>query len=186
MADTPSCVTRAEFDRVSKGMTKARVHSILDVAGTWSGGGAGGYQRIYPQCRKRGAQALIGYSVDPNHRTEVYTKQWNSDLPSPRQVSLQEYVALAERTNPAAYIEMDSGRIRNGPPRRWVERFCESKGYPASNLYGWRGRFLVHVVARQRQWNRSFGEGPTYWIVKTKYRDGRLVRLGATNKGYRP
>jgi hypothetical protein len=32
-ADTPGCVSRAEFDQVTHGMSRARVHEIFDIDG---------------------------------------------------------------------------------------------------------------------------------------------------------
>jgi hypothetical protein len=47
-ADTPGCVTRAEFRNVSEGMSKHRVHRIFDTRGEGSG-----YSRYYEKCRDK-------------------------------------------------------------------------------------------------------------------------------------
>ncbi len=49
-ADTPGCVTRAENRRVDRGMTKRRVHRIVDTDGRFWHGHAGGYTRRYTPC----------------------------------------------------------------------------------------------------------------------------------------
>ena len=36
-ADTPGCVTKGEFKRAKKGMTKAKVHRIFDTSGFETG-----------------------------------------------------------------------------------------------------------------------------------------------------
>jgi hypothetical protein len=60
-ADTPRCVSRHEYDRVTKGMTMTKVHKILDTAGTETGlGGDSGQLRYYRTCTGRGV-VQIGY-----------------------------------------------------------------------------------------------------------------------------
>jgi hypothetical protein len=49
-ADTPGCVSRAENRRVDRGMTKRRVHRIVDTHGRAWDGHAGGYTRRYNPC----------------------------------------------------------------------------------------------------------------------------------------
>lgn len=60
-ADTPRCVSRHEYDRVTKRMTMTKVHKILDTAGTETGlGGDSGQLRYYGTCTGRGV-VQIGY-----------------------------------------------------------------------------------------------------------------------------
>lgn len=49
-ADTPGCVTRAEFRQVHDGMTKGLVHRIFDTAGHRESIGSGGESREYRTC----------------------------------------------------------------------------------------------------------------------------------------
>jgi hypothetical protein len=82
MADTPRCVTRAEFRHVHNGMTKHRVHRIFDTRGTFGDGGAGGYSRLYRQCRKPApghavCQVSVEYSDGPSQAARVSLKRWN-------------------------------------------------------------------------------------------------------------
>lgn len=69
-ADTPRCVSRHEYDRVTKGMTMTKVHKIFDTAGTETGlGGDSGQLRYYGTCTGRGV-IQIGY----NERDRVTAK----------------------------------------------------------------------------------------------------------------
>lgn len=61
-ADTPGCVTRGEYRRVHRPMTKKRVHRIFDHKGFFVDGGAGGYARSYRTCTYRHA-FTIEYST---------------------------------------------------------------------------------------------------------------------------
>ncbi len=79
-ADTLRCMTRAEYDHVSKGMRKVRVHRIFDTRGTFGDGG-GGYSRLYKECRKLppgdGCWATVEYSVSSAEVARVAGKRWN-------------------------------------------------------------------------------------------------------------
>jgi hypothetical protein len=80
-ADTPHCVTRAEFNQVHRGMYKAHVHRIFDFKGVWHGGGAGGYDRAYVECTPHGHACRVVIEYRANGRTgvaRVYTKAWNA------------------------------------------------------------------------------------------------------------
>lgn len=48
--DSPGCATAAEIRSVHRGYPKARVHAILDTAGRFGDGAAGGYSRLYRSC----------------------------------------------------------------------------------------------------------------------------------------
>lgn len=83
-ADSPGCVTRAEYERVHDGMRKARVHRIFDTRGRFGDGGAGGYSRLYTECHPRGGDGCtnIEYSTySPAHpkryTARVASKSWN-------------------------------------------------------------------------------------------------------------
>jgi hypothetical protein len=81
MADTPHCVTRAEFNRVHRGMYKAHVHRIFDFKGVFYGGGAGGYDRAYRECGPHGNVCRVVIEYQANARTNVarlYSKRWNA------------------------------------------------------------------------------------------------------------
>ena len=58
-ADTPGCVSRHEFTRVSKGMTMTRVHGIFDTEGKATGLGAPNQLRYYKTCTGRGMVQVI-------------------------------------------------------------------------------------------------------------------------------
>lgn len=66
-ADTPGCVTRAEFRSVSKGMRMRRVHRVFDTRGRRVDyvPGGGGYPaeqvRVYNPCRNDVDQINAGY-----------------------------------------------------------------------------------------------------------------------------
>jgi hypothetical protein len=69
-ADTPRCVSRHEYDRITKGMTMTKVHKIFDTAGTETGlGGGSGQLRYYGTCTGRGV-VQVGY----NERERVTAK----------------------------------------------------------------------------------------------------------------
>ena len=56
------CVDQHEFEHVSKGWTKARVHRVFDVNGRFANGFAGGYTRVYDPCwGKRWLRAAVSY-----------------------------------------------------------------------------------------------------------------------------
>ncbi len=61
-ADTPRCVTRAEYERVDAGMSKRRVHRIFDTRGRRtaisSSGGATAEVRSYRPCRRHSAVSV--------------------------------------------------------------------------------------------------------------------------------
>ena len=49
--DTPGCVTKREYRKIHKGMTKKRVDRIFDTRRSWfAGGSAGRYKRTYQSC----------------------------------------------------------------------------------------------------------------------------------------
>ena len=58
-ADTPRCVSRHEYDRVTKGMTMTKVHKIFDIEGTITGLGAPNELRYYGTCTGRGVVQVI-------------------------------------------------------------------------------------------------------------------------------
>ena len=66
-ADTPGCVTRAEYRAVSRGMTMSRVHGIFDTTGTRdaysTSGGYAAQVRSYRACR---AYSYISIAFDRN------------------------------------------------------------------------------------------------------------------------
>lgn len=68
-ADTPDCVSRAEYREVRPGMSKARVHRIFDTGGAFHDGHAGGYTRLYRGCWLA-AGVFVSYedSGTPPHR----------------------------------------------------------------------------------------------------------------------
>jgi hypothetical protein len=47
---SPGCATAGEIRGLRRGDTKARVHALLDTAGRFGDGAAGGYSRIYRSC----------------------------------------------------------------------------------------------------------------------------------------
>ena len=67
-ADTPGCVTRAEYRAVTKGMTKARVHKIFDTDGRRQAiSTSGGYAfeiRSYKTCAPYSAVS-VGFEKKP-------------------------------------------------------------------------------------------------------------------------
>ena len=73
-ADTPKCVTRKEFRRVSIGMTKRRVQRIFDWPGIrvswWHSKGKFWEERIYVECGGGGV-VIIDYKSG-----RVFKKAW--------------------------------------------------------------------------------------------------------------
>jgi hypothetical protein len=47
---SPGCATAGEIHGLHRGDTRARVHALLDTAGRFGDGAAGGYSRIYRSC----------------------------------------------------------------------------------------------------------------------------------------
>lgn len=58
-ADTPRCVSRHEYNRVTKGMTMTKVHQIFDIEGTVTGLGAPNELRYYGTCTGRGMVQVV-------------------------------------------------------------------------------------------------------------------------------
>jgi hypothetical protein len=71
------CVTRHEFNRVHRVMSRHRVERIFDTHGTFAGGFAGGYTKTYWKCGRTrsglAAKAAVSYA---NGRRAV-EKQWS-------------------------------------------------------------------------------------------------------------
>lgn len=67
-ADTPSCVSRAENRRVDRGMTKRRVHRIVDTHGRFMHAHAGGYMRVYTPCWR--TRKFLYWSYSTLHRRD--------------------------------------------------------------------------------------------------------------------
>jgi hypothetical protein len=63
-ADTPGCVSRREYNRVTKGMTMTKVHNIFDTEGQLTGLGAPNELRYYETCTGRGVIQLIFSPAD--------------------------------------------------------------------------------------------------------------------------
>ena len=58
-ADTPRCVSRHEYDRVTTGMRMTKVHKIFDIRGTETGLGAPNTLRYYRTCTGRGVVQVV-------------------------------------------------------------------------------------------------------------------------------
>lgn len=54
-----NCMSRTEYRKISKGMTKARVHRIVDTRGFFADGHAGGYTRGYLRCSRVDGDATV-------------------------------------------------------------------------------------------------------------------------------
>jgi hypothetical protein len=54
-----NCMSRTEYRKITKGMTKARVHRIVDTRGFFSDGHAGGYTRGYLRCSRVDGDATV-------------------------------------------------------------------------------------------------------------------------------
>ena len=61
-ADTPRCVSKHEYDRISIGMTMTKVHSIFDTKGAVTGLGGDTELRYYKTCSKNGL-VQVGYNA---------------------------------------------------------------------------------------------------------------------------
>jgi hypothetical protein len=57
---SPGCATAREIRTLYRGEPKARVHELLDTAGRFGDGAAGGYSRIYRSC-SGGKPWFVGY-----------------------------------------------------------------------------------------------------------------------------
>lgn len=80
-ADTPGCTTRAEFGRITVGMSMPRVVKILDTNGSSTGIVEGpGYDttgRLYRKCGTLPALASVNYQrPDDGGRWRVTSKSW--------------------------------------------------------------------------------------------------------------
>ncbi|VXB42898.1 hypothetical protein [Nocardioides sp. AX2bis] len=81
-AGRQDCVTRAEFRAVEQGTTKRAVHATFGTAGVFGDGGAGGFSRLYDQCRAStpgGEQCdvVVEYAAGPEQRPRVGAKRFD-------------------------------------------------------------------------------------------------------------
>ena len=60
-ADTPGCITRAEFGKVELGMAKTRVHRIFDTSGVQISQSGNFEHRAYEKCQEFKPLAFIQY-----------------------------------------------------------------------------------------------------------------------------
>lgn len=76
-ADTPGCVTRAEFQAAKKGMTKPKVHGIFDTAGErMSIASSGGYSseiRSYTTCSPY-SSVVVAWDKNPGKDWKLSAK----------------------------------------------------------------------------------------------------------------
>lgn len=75
-ADTPGCVSKAEFRRVGHGMTPARVARIFDTRGQLLDGATGGYAQAYKSCAAGGVAVEFGWRRPGSPRLGLITKRW--------------------------------------------------------------------------------------------------------------
>ena len=73
-ADTPGCVTKAEFRKVHKGMKMRRVHRIFDTKGQ-PAAFTTSITRIYSPCKAMGS---VTVKYRSNHRVKSKSGQWIS------------------------------------------------------------------------------------------------------------
>jgi hypothetical protein len=77
-ADTPGCVTRAEYRHVHKGMAKARVHRIFDVDGKRQAiahsGGSTSEIRSYRTCIRFSSVAVSYGNGHVNGKSAVWAR----------------------------------------------------------------------------------------------------------------
>jgi hypothetical protein len=71
-ADTPGCVTKAEFGRVHNGMPKKKVHRIFDARGSLTGLGPPEI-RHYEPCKAAG---IVQVAYNSNGRVESKSGNW--------------------------------------------------------------------------------------------------------------
>jgi hypothetical protein len=77
-AGTDHCVTRAEFQRAHKGMTRHSVERLFDTHGRMGAGGAGGFTRNYRACGAGHRTVMVTFTVTMKDRTpKLYAKTWN-------------------------------------------------------------------------------------------------------------
>lgn len=76
-ADTPGCVSEAEYLQVSIGMAKARVHQIFDTRGKFLDGAAGGYTRGYRECGNTDNLVIVEYAATATS-AQFAKKRWTS------------------------------------------------------------------------------------------------------------
>ncbi len=61
-ADTQKCVTRAEYKRIERGFSIARVHHVFDTKGKFAYGTSGyGFTREYNPCKSRFGYVTVDY-----------------------------------------------------------------------------------------------------------------------------
>jgi len=73
--DTPGCVTKKEYRKIHKGMTKKRVHRIFDTRGWLADGAGGGFSRAYLSCNHQHV-AYIEYATWPPPVKPARTTGW--------------------------------------------------------------------------------------------------------------
>ena len=53
------CVSKPEYRKVYRGMSRHRVERVFDTRGGFADGWAGGYSKMYRRCRNRGNLAVV-------------------------------------------------------------------------------------------------------------------------------
>jgi hypothetical protein len=146
------CVTRAEFRRVRRGMTKARVHRIFDTRGRFADGGAGGYSRVYRSCDFRHAAYVEYRGIRRGPDRATGWKRWTgaSFAPTaslPIAVTSFEPARYRGTINKAEYRRINR-QWRKFNLRREIERMANVRGRII-----WRDRdrgSLAAIVVRYR------------------------------------
>jgi len=77
-ADTPGCVTRAEFYAVHKGDTMARVHRVWDTDGRFRFFSQGVMNRGYKICNVQGTNVFAEYTKRADDRWHLVWKKANA------------------------------------------------------------------------------------------------------------
>lgn len=81
-ADTPGCVTEAEFLAVRNGLPRAQVNQIFDTDGRFLDGGAGGFVRSYRRCSSATGTVRLLFAL-PNYGGPpvLARKKWLAPTP---------------------------------------------------------------------------------------------------------
>lgn len=62
-ADTPGCVSRAEFDNMIRGLSVGQVSGRFDTNGVYLGAGDGRFRRGYDACWTNDRRVVVWYSL---------------------------------------------------------------------------------------------------------------------------
>lgn len=76
MADTPGCVSRAEFDNMERGLSAGQVAGRFDTNGVYLGSGEERFRRGYDACWTNERRVVVWYSLTTGLSDDWATREY--------------------------------------------------------------------------------------------------------------